>query len=109
MHFIHWLFANWIYVHIGVPGSGPYYGFWSGFGSDLGEYVIAGAIIGGVYHALRARNCETHRCWRIGVHRTAAGHRVCKKHNPDGPHFSHEHILREHFKALERLEHGGNV
>src|SRR3954467_10579080 len=29
--------GNWLQVHLGiVDEAGPYYGFWSGFGSDLG-------------------------------------------------------------------------
>ena len=43
----------WIEVHTGtVNESGPYYGFWSGFGSDIAEV----ALIGGLIHMARARN-----------------------------------------------------
>lgn len=59
--------------------AGPGYGFWSGFGSDLGE----AAIIGGLISVLRKHNCEVHGCWRIGRHTTAAGHNVCRIHHPD--------------------------
>jgi hypothetical protein len=60
--------------------SGPAYLAWSGWASDLSELAIAGGLIGMV----RARNCEVHRCWRLGRHQTAAGHRVCRRHHPDG-------------------------
>src|SRR5262245_55206107 len=36
---------HWLAVHTGtVNEPGPYYGFWSGFGSDLAEFSILGAI-----------------------------------------------------------------
>jgi len=41
-----WL-LHWLAVHTGtVDEAGPYYGFWSGFGSDLGEAALIGAVIG---------------------------------------------------------------
>jgi hypothetical protein len=60
--------------------SGPWYAFWSGFGSDLGEL----AIVGGMLTLVRRHNCEVHKCWRIGRHQTPAAHRVCRRHHPDG-------------------------
>jgi hypothetical protein len=73
-------FLHWLAVHTGtVNEPGPYYGFWSGFGSDIGELgIIAG--LAGIY---RKHNCEVHGCWRIGRHKTAAGHMVCRRHHPD--------------------------
>ena len=41
--------------------SGRWYGFWSGFGSDLGEF----AIVAVVWHHL---NCHEPGCWRIARH-----------------------------------------
>ena len=49
--------------------SGPFYGFWSGIGSDL-SYL---AILGVAWHHL---NCHTDGCWRIARHRT----HYCRKH-----------------------------
>ena len=60
--------------------SGPWYGWWSGAGSDIAEL----AIIGGLVNIARRHNCEVHHCWRIGRHATAGGHQVCRKHHPDG-------------------------
>jgi hypothetical protein len=62
---------NWLYIHLGVNGTGPYYGFWSGFGSDLGELAIAGALV-------RMVNCHEKGCWRFGLF--YKGHVVCHKH-----------------------------
>ena len=43
------LVGHWLQVHTGtVNEPGPYYGFWSGFGSDLEEFGILGAIGAGI-------------------------------------------------------------
>ena len=49
--------------------AGRPYAFWSGFGSDLGELAIVGAI----WHHL---NCHQDGCWRIARHRVP----YCRKH-----------------------------
>ena len=51
--------------------SGRWYAFWSGFGSDLGELAIVGAI-------LRHVNCHEKGCWRLGRH--YQGTVACHKH-----------------------------
>lgn len=85
----------WVEVHTGaVNEPGPYYGFWSGFGSDLGEL----AIIGGLISVYRRNNCEIHGCWRIGRHVTAGNHHVCRKHHPDD-HLTHQGVLDAHSTA----------
>ena len=61
--------------------SGPWYLWWSGIGADLSEIAVLGGLVG-IY---RRHNCEIHRCWRLGRHATAAGHRLCRAHHPDGP------------------------
>ena len=66
----------WVEVHTGtVNESGPYYGFWSGFGSDIGEL----AIIGGMIQFARRANCHNHGCFRLSLHTTADGYRLCRK------------------------------
>jgi len=50
--------------------AGPWYAFWSGFGSDLGEL----AIVGVVWNHL---NCHEAGCWRIARHAHAGR---CRKH-----------------------------
>ena len=62
-------------------GNGAHYLFWSGAGSDIAEL----AIIGGLWAMVRQRNCEVHRCWRLGRHAVeGTGLRVCRKHHPEG-------------------------
>jgi hypothetical protein len=56
---------HWLAIHTGTDNEpGPYYGFWSGFGSDLGEATLLAALLG----ALHKHNCHTKGCWRIGRH-----------------------------------------
>jgi hypothetical protein len=100
---------HWLAVHTGtVNESGPYYGFWSGFGGDL---AIIGALLWGPVVLLRKHNCEVHRCFRLARHSTAAGHHVCRRHHPDGhltaqkvgEHHRRAVMLRHHSAAGERL------
>lgn len=70
----------WIEVHTGtVNESGPYYGFWSGFGSDIAEV----ALIGGLIHMARARNCDVTGCLRLKSYMVdGTPWKACKKHHP---------------------------
>lgn len=71
---------DWLYVHLGIPGSGPWYGFWSGAGSDIGEV----AIIGGLATLIRHHQCHARGCWRIKRHPVdGTPYVVCRKHHPD--------------------------
>ena len=67
---------HWLWVHTGIQGSGPWYGFWSGFGSDIGEVTIFGGILGMYYK----HNCHQARCFRVGKH-TVDGTPWCNKHH----------------------------
>lgn len=76
--------------------SGGWYLWWSGFVGDLGEL----AIVGGLVSVYRRHNCEVHGCPRLGRHESAAGHRLCRRHHPEGPltvqaaHEAHHRVLR---------------
>lgn len=63
--------------------------------------VFGLSFLGLLYSHLRKNNCEVHGCWRIGRHPTAAGHRVCRKHHPDG-HLSAEGVRAAHHLYLGR-------
>jgi hypothetical protein len=67
--------GNWLYTHLGIAGTGPWYGFWSGFGSDLTELGLIGMI-------WRAVNCHERSCLRLGHH--YQGQVVCHKHRRPG-------------------------
>lgn len=65
------MIGHWLWVAFGIGGSGPVYGFWSGFGSDIAELSIVVAL----WHMV---NCHEKGCYRLGHH--FKGHVVCHKH-----------------------------
>lgn len=70
----------WIEVHTGtVNEQGPYYGFWSGFGSDLGEATL----LAGLAAAYRHHNCHVEKCPRLGRQVEGTPYIACPKHHPD--------------------------
>jgi hypothetical protein len=75
--------------------SGVIYGFWSGFGSDLGELAIVAGLVG----MYRKHTCHVRGCWRL-QRRAVAGteHVVCHKHHPKGEP-SHADVLADHKRA----------
>ena len=75
---------HWLAVHTGtINESGPYYGFWSGFGSDIAEFGILGAIGTGIYQLVKKYNCHEPGCWRVGTHPAAGGQfLLCYRHHP---------------------------
>jgi hypothetical protein len=77
--------GHWLQVHLGIVDEpGPYYGFWSGFGSDIAEFGILGALATAVYQMVRRYNCRYPGCWRIGIHPAAGGQlMLCYRHHPD--------------------------
>jgi hypothetical protein len=100
------LVGHWLEVHTGtINETGPYYGFWSGFGSDLTEFGIIGAIATGVYQLVKKYNCHYPGCWRVGNHPAAGGQfSLCYLHHPDyqGKKPTRELIERLHQEHLER-------
>lgn len=77
--------------------SGNQYGFWSGFGSDIGEF----AIIGSIAVAYRKINCHVEGCRRIGHYQLGGTpYKLCKRHHPDIPDkITHVSILHLHKKT----------
>lgn len=71
---------HWLAIHTGTLNEpGGYYGFWSGFGSDIGEVALIGAVVA----MYRKHNCHVKGCWRI-AHFPIEGTPfiVCRKHHP---------------------------
>jgi hypothetical protein len=113
----HFHLGYWAQVHTGtVNEPGPYYGFFSGFGSDLGEVVLIGGVatlVVGLWHKF---NCHNEKCWRLGLHHVAGGqYVVCRKHNNEitgHPHrkLSTEFLRRAHCEHIESLgcQHDGH-
>ena len=83
---------HWIAQHLGIGTSKLalfWYTFWSGFGSDIGEYVIAGSIFAGLMHVVTRTNCQVggtfpHGCKLPALHEVEVDgikRRVCHKHS----------------------------
>lgn len=69
---------HWFLTYTGSNNvSGPWYGFWSGFGSDLGEILL----IGGLVTLVRHHNCHVKGCWLLGHSDPAHGHPACRRHS----------------------------
>jgi len=90
-------FLHWLAVHTGtVNEAGPYYGFFSGFGSDIGEVMIITGMAVGAHHA----NCHVKGCWRWGHPVGGLPYRLCHRHNPDHHgekrNVAIDHILDQH-------------
>ncbi len=93
-------FGHWLWVYLGINGTGPWYGFYSGFGGDLGEVVL----IGGLVQLYRSHTCHVDHprfCWRFGAHPVAGTpYKVCRRHHPAIPDkVSAEHIADAHGAA----------
>ena len=88
----------WVEIHVGATNEpGAYYGFWSGFGSDIGEI----AIIGAVFAMYKKHNCHVAGCWRMARHPVeGTPYIVCRRHHPAVPKvITAEHIVDAHRKA----------
>jgi hypothetical protein len=98
--------GNWLYHFFGIGGSGPYYGFWSGTGSDIGEVTLIGAVIVGLRHV----NCHDKGCWRIGIHQVeGTPFKACRRHHPvlsKHPRITAEIMAKAHeeFQAQRRVD-----
>ena len=94
-------FRHWLALHTGVLNGGPdpFYNFWSGIGSDLGEATLISAVGIGVYTGVRKVNCHSRGCWRIGHHALeGTPYILCRHHHPGVPNggATHARILDEH-------------
>lgn len=73
---------DFIFSVLGISNPiGPWYNFWSGFGSDLAIFASVFAVS---YNTFRKHNCHVKGCWRIGLHPVrGTDHIVCRKHHPN--------------------------
>jgi hypothetical protein len=97
---------HWLAVHIGTANeSSGYYAFWSGFGSDVAEFGLLGAVVTTAYQTVKKYNCHESRCWRIGNHPAAGGQfSLCYRHHPDyqGTKPTADMVARLHRDHLQR-------
>ena len=89
---------HWLAIHTGTDNeAGPFYGFFSGFGSDFGEVSIPIAVLA----ILRKLNCHQRGCLVFGHHdwtdpTTGVTYKLCRRHHPDHPgrRALHGHYIR---------------
>jgi hypothetical protein len=62
------------------PLHGLGYQFWSGIGSDFGEYTVAASVIGTAALTWKHINCEHPKCPRPGHRHPDHGRPVCRRH-----------------------------
>lgn len=76
--------------------SGVWYGFWSGFGSDLMEFTALGML-------WRKLNCHVDGCHRIGLHHVdGTPYVTCRKHHPSvEDKITGERIAYAHHKYMK--------
>lgn len=77
-----WL-LHWLAVHLGIVNeAGPYYGFWSGSGSDIAEVAAPFVVLFGLW---RSHVCDSQHCGRIGRHpyeKDGVTHKLCRRCHP---------------------------
>jgi hypothetical protein len=78
--------------------SGVAYLAWSGIIGDAGLFAAVAAFVFHGTVSYRHKQCEVHRCVRVGRHVTAANHRVCRKHSPTGAP-THAEVIAAHHAA----------
>ena len=79
----HWLaYATGSY---NVQGVAHNYNFFSGSGSDIGEYVIVTSVVGSSLLVWRTHTCQgVWWCWRHPHHALdGTPYKLCTKHHPD--------------------------
>jgi|SRR5215469_6938439 len=94
----------WCEVHFGVVNeAGPYYGFWSGFGSDLGEYALLTTFFSQFSLMWKVHTCHGYWwCWRHPLFELAGSpYKVCHKHHPEDQ-LTAKQALARHKEMIER-------
>lgn len=95
--------AHWLTHILGLDSAtGTPYLAWSGIVGDAGLFATAAAVTVHAVISYRHRQCEVRRCWRIARHVTAASHRTCARHHPDGAPTHAEVIAAHHAAARTR-------
>lgn len=80
-------------------GGSPEYNFWSGFGSDIGEFAIVTAIIGSSIKVYQHTRCHVDGCNKYASH-PFQHYKLCRDHHPAVPSkISHLHIVKLHKEA----------
>ncbi len=93
--------ASWFLRYSGADQeSGSWYGFWSGFGGSIPDFLIIGSIIT-VY---RHHNCHVKGCLRLGKPVEGTPYLACPLHHP-----AHEGSKRSVSQDVINLAHKAHV
>ena len=103
----HWWLPlqHWLAIHTGTLNEpGPFYGFFSGFGSDMAEVTL----IGGMAAVYRKHSCHRRWCLRFGHYdftdeATGLTFRLCRRCHPMHPG---KPLTRKHIARLHEHNHG---
>lgn len=72
--------AHWFLRYTGADAeAGTWYGFWSGFGGAIPDFLILGSIVT-IY---RHHNCHVKGCLRLGKAVEGTPYLACPVHHPD--------------------------
>lgn len=89
---------HWLLHVLGVDTQQSYaYDAWSGC---IPALLTSTTICAATAAFLRRHNCEVRHCPRLGRHATAAGHRVCRRHHPEG-HLTEQRVRAAHQRARQ--------
>lgn len=92
--------AHWFLRYTGTEGGNTWYGFWSGFGGSIPDFLILGSIIT-VY---RHHNCHVKGCLRLGKPVDGTPYLACPIHHP-----AHEGNKRSVSKEVIALAHRAHL
>jgi hypothetical protein len=93
--------AHWFLRYTGADAeAGTWYGFWSGFGGAIPDFLILGSIVT-VY---RHHNCHVKGCLRLGKPVEGTPYLACPLHHP-----AHEGNKRSVSAEVIRLAHKAHL
>jgi hypothetical protein len=93
--------ASWFLRYTGADAeSGTWYGFWSGFGGSIPDFLILGSIVT-IY---RHHNCHVKGCLRLGKPVEGTPYLACPGHHP-----AHEGNRRSVTEDIIKLAHKAHL
>jgi hypothetical protein len=93
--------AEWFLRYTGADAeSATWYGFWSGFGGAIPDFLILGSII----TLYRRHNCHVKGCLRLGKPVDGTPYLACPQHHP-----AHEGNKRSVSQEIIKLAHDAHL
>lgn len=95
---------QWWAIHTGTYNEpGPYYGFWSGFGSVWVQPTLIGGLFVYFYHTnCHVRGCKRFRTYKFVEKATGNEYKLCKYHHPShNVQLTHVAVMKMHKKNHE--------